>query len=314
MSAGILLAHHETAVSPLLVPNLHSRAVLTALALAAGSLFCGQATAAGDAAAGKTVFANQCSSCTRRGREERVWAVTGRRDRQKGGRTCRLQLLAGDGAGRAVLGREDPRRVPHLVDTESTRDFDVGDAHRRDRPGQRDRVPRNAGTGEAGRERGGCARPRAPSQGPTQEELLRAAQDKQNWLYASKDYTGQRFVDLRQITPKKAGNCAPPASIARTTPAPPRRTRWSTKASCISRSTRPSSRSMQPPAASAGPTTGSERCRAVADQPRRRAEGRARRARHRRRLSDRGGHGQGRSSGARRSPMRSRASISACRR
>ena len=34
---------------------------------------------------------------------------------------------------------------------------------------------------------------------------MRAAQDKQDWLYASKDYTGQRFVDLRQITPKNAG-------------------------------------------------------------------------------------------------------------
>jgi len=43
------------------------------------------------------------------------------------------------------------------------------------------------------------------TQGPTQDELLHAAQDKQNWLYASKDYTGQRYVDLRQITPKNAG-------------------------------------------------------------------------------------------------------------
>jgi alcohol dehydrogenase (cytochrome c) len=42
------------------------------------------------------------------------------------------------------------------------------------------------------------------TQGPTQAELLRAAQDKQSWLYASKDYTGQRFVDLRQITPANA--------------------------------------------------------------------------------------------------------------
>jgi alcohol dehydrogenase (cytochrome c) len=42
------------------------------------------------------------------------------------------------------------------------------------------------------------------TQGPTQDELLHAAQDKQNWLYASKDYSGQRFVDLRQITPQNA--------------------------------------------------------------------------------------------------------------
>jgi len=45
--------------------------------------------------------------------------------------------------------------------------------------------------------------------GPTQEELLRAGQDQQNWLYATKDYTGQRFVDLRQITPKNASQLRP---------------------------------------------------------------------------------------------------------
>jgi alcohol dehydrogenase (cytochrome c) len=41
--------------------------------------------------------------------------------------------------------------------------------------------------------------------GPTQDELLRAAADTSNWLYASKDYTGQRFVDLDQIN---SGNAA----------------------------------------------------------------------------------------------------------
>jgi cytochrome c2 len=39
------------------------RAVLATLVLATASLFYGQAHAAGDAAAGKTVFANQCASC-----------------------------------------------------------------------------------------------------------------------------------------------------------------------------------------------------------------------------------------------------------
>jgi len=36
--------------------------VIATLVLAAAALFCGQARAAGDAAAGKTVFANQCAS------------------------------------------------------------------------------------------------------------------------------------------------------------------------------------------------------------------------------------------------------------
>jgi alcohol dehydrogenase (cytochrome c) len=40
--------------------------------------------------------------------------------------------------------------------------------------------------------------------GPTQQELLNAASDSRNWLYANKDYAGQRYVDLSQITPRNA--------------------------------------------------------------------------------------------------------------
>ena len=48
---------------PCLRSEFHPRAVLTALMLLGGSLVYGQAGAAGDAATGKSVFANQCSSC-----------------------------------------------------------------------------------------------------------------------------------------------------------------------------------------------------------------------------------------------------------
>ena len=41
--------------------------------------------------------------------------------------------------------------------------------------------------------------------GPSQAELLHAAADTHNWLYNSKDYTGQRFVDLKQIDANNAG-------------------------------------------------------------------------------------------------------------
>src|SRR6266478_4440023 len=41
--------------------------------------------------------------------------------------------------------------------------------------------------------------------GPTQDELRRAASDTGNWLSASKDYAGQRFVDLNQINADNAG-------------------------------------------------------------------------------------------------------------
>ena len=43
--------------------ELEVRALLAALILASACVFHGQARAAGEAAAGKTVFANQCSSC-----------------------------------------------------------------------------------------------------------------------------------------------------------------------------------------------------------------------------------------------------------
>jgi len=46
-------------------------------------------------------------------------------------------------------------------------------------------------------------------QGPSQQELLGAAHDRQNWLYASKDYSGQRFVDSKQITPSNANRLRP---------------------------------------------------------------------------------------------------------
>src|SRR5260370_35170998 len=43
--------------------DFRTRAVLATLMLVTGAVFCGRARAAGDAAAGKAVFANQCSSC-----------------------------------------------------------------------------------------------------------------------------------------------------------------------------------------------------------------------------------------------------------
>src|SRR6202045_4149897 len=55
-------ARHATNAS-LVRAEFHVRAVLVTLVLVTSSFLCGQARAAGDAAAGKTVFANQCASC-----------------------------------------------------------------------------------------------------------------------------------------------------------------------------------------------------------------------------------------------------------
>jgi alcohol dehydrogenase (cytochrome c) len=48
-----------------------------------------------------------------------------------------------------------------------------------------------------------------PGGGPTQEELAHAASDTHDWLYASKDYSGQRFVKLNQINAKNAHDLRP---------------------------------------------------------------------------------------------------------
>ena len=50
----------------------------------------------------------------------------------------------------------------------------------------------------------------APRRGsPTHEQLLSAAKDTANWLYATHDYSGARYAAIRQITPANAGRLAP---------------------------------------------------------------------------------------------------------
>ena len=45
--------------------------------------------------------------------------------------------------------------------------------------------------------------------GPTQKELDDAAASTSNWLHPNHDYTGLRFIDLRQITPANVGSLRP---------------------------------------------------------------------------------------------------------
>jgi alcohol dehydrogenase (cytochrome c) len=55
------------------------------------------------------------------------------------------------------------------------------------------------------------ASPVVAQPGPTQAELNAADQQGANWLYATHDYTGQRFVDLNEITPQNVTNLRPVA-------------------------------------------------------------------------------------------------------
>ena len=194
-------------------PELEVRALLAALILASACVFHGQARAAGDAVAGKTAFETQCSSCHttavgKNGFGPSLAQVIGRK---AGG-------LAGFGYSPAMAQAQltwDEKTLDHFLTSSSaavpgtSMSVMVGNAADRaniiaylDTLGHA--APEAAAAGAQA-----APAPVALAKGPTQQELLRAGQDKQNWLYATKDYTGQRFVDLRQITPKNAGAMRP---------------------------------------------------------------------------------------------------------
>ncbi len=69
-------------------------------------------------------------------------------------------------------------------------------------------TPMAPSAGAAGSQAAAASKP-VPSGGPTQDELTRAATSTSDWLYASKDYTGQRFVRLSQINRKNAHDLRP---------------------------------------------------------------------------------------------------------
>jgi alcohol dehydrogenase (cytochrome c) len=185
-----------------------TRAFLVTLVLITCALFHQRGYAAGDAAAGKTVFANQCSSCHtvevgKNGFGPSLAEVIGRKAGNLAGFTYSPAMA------QAGLVWEDKTLDEFLI---SSTQKVPGTSMSVSLPNATDRanviayletLGRAAATASASPATAAVAG--TPStQGPTQAELLRAAQDKQSWLYASKDYTGQRFVDLRQITPANA--------------------------------------------------------------------------------------------------------------
>jgi alcohol dehydrogenase (cytochrome c) len=180
--------------------------------LAIGALiFCASRVhAAGDAAAGKTVFANQCASCHtvevgKNGFGPSLAAVV---NRKAGG-------LAGFNYSPAMAQAGltwDEKTLDEFLTSSTTKV--PGTSMPVSLPNATDRANviayletlGRASAAAASAPAANAAAANAPSiNGPTQNELLHAAQDKQNWLYASKDYAGQRFVDLSQITPRNAG-------------------------------------------------------------------------------------------------------------
>src|SRR6266851_2051492 len=167
------------------------------------------AYAAGDATAGKTIFENQCASChsTVPGGEGFGPSLARVIDRKSGavagynystamanaGLTWDAKTLDGFLASttKKVPGTSMSVEIPSEADRANVIAYlaTLGVAAAANAPAT-SAAPANMPLGE----------------GPTQEELLHAAGDTQNWLYASKDYTGQRFVDLDQINASNAAS------------------------------------------------------------------------------------------------------------
>jgi alcohol dehydrogenase (cytochrome c) len=204
---AVSFARHATSALPVRV-EFHTCAVLATLVLVTGFLFIRPAHAAGDSAAGKTAFETQCAACHtttvgKNGFGPSLAQVIGRK---AGG-------LAGFGYSPAMAQAGltwDEKTLDNFITSSSAAvpgtamSVMVGNAtDRANIIAYLDTLGRAAPEAAAASAQAAAAQI-VLGKGPTHQELLRAGQDTQNWLYATKDYTGQRFVNLRQITPKNA--------------------------------------------------------------------------------------------------------------
>ena len=163
--------------------------------------------AAANAAAGKVVFENLCSSChtTVPNKESFGPSLAGLVGRRSGGlagypysASLANAQIVWDAASLEDFLTAPTRKVPGTLMTVA-----VADTQER-----ADLIAYLASLGTAP-PTPAVAAASAPPAGPTQGELLAAAQDSRNWLYASKDFTGQRYVRAGQITPKNVAQLRP---------------------------------------------------------------------------------------------------------
>jgi len=174
------------------------------------SLMCHRAYAQGDAAAGKTVFENQCSNCHTAvvGKNGFGPSLAGVLERRSGGLPGYKYSDAMTNAGitwNAVTLDEFlasstvkvPGTLMAVAITDSAARANV--------------IAYLSTLGVA--PTAGLADDRSRSAplgtGPTGEELRDAATDRESWLYASKDYEGQRYVTSKQITEANASHLRP---------------------------------------------------------------------------------------------------------
>ena len=187
---------------------MRTKAIL--LALGAGLVPCISAHAEGDVAAGKTAFESQCAVCHStapggQGFGPSLAAVYERKAGTLPGFTFTPALshsqLTWDAKTLDAWLTSSLQKVPGTamqvaIPDEKTRSDIIAYLETLGRTAPTEPAKPSMAALPAG-------------QGPSQDELLRAASDKQNWLYDSKDYAGQRFVDLGQINPSNAASLRP---------------------------------------------------------------------------------------------------------
>ena len=181
--------------------------IASIVAVIAALLFGAQAHAAGDAAAGKTAFANQCASCHtvevgKNGFGPSLAGVVGRHSGSVAGYNYSAAMananLTWDAANIEKFIANSTAFVPG-----TSMPVQIADAATRENI-----VAYLATLGAPAASAPAAAEtPKTPTPlpaGPSAEELLKSANDTQGWLYASKDYSGQRFVALDQINAANA--------------------------------------------------------------------------------------------------------------
>jgi alcohol dehydrogenase (cytochrome c) len=177
----------------------------------AAIMFSQYANAAGDAAAGKAAFENQCSICHttvvgKNGFGPSLAKVLGRRSGEltdyKYSAAMANAGLVWDAPTLDAFLASSTAKVPGTAMSVSIDDSVV-----------RENVIAyltTLGTPTASATSAATSPIMAPlGHGPTGYELLHAADDRQNWLYASKDYEGQRYVASTQITTANAVRLRP---------------------------------------------------------------------------------------------------------
>ena len=180
--------------------NTFIRIMLTEAAI----IFCQYANAVGDPAAGQVAFENQCSICHttvagKNGFGPSLAKVFGRRSGEltdyKYSTAMTNADLVWDAPTLDTFLASSTTKVPGTAMSVSITDSAT----------RANVIAYLTTLGTATATSADARPPTTPlGRGPTGDELLRAADDRQNWLYASKDYAGQRYVESAQITAANA--------------------------------------------------------------------------------------------------------------